>query len=256
MKSKPDISWHSQIDPDREYSQKEIITITKISQPTLSMAKVRGHIVTRSPPGERGWVVKGSDLVAWDSNRAVNLRKQKQTPKRSVSKKKTGVSKTTAAVAKPATVAVTAVNQKAKKPLVIQKKEPKALIVQDEPSSKKGSAPVKKTQSKSPDKTRTVSSRAEKTASTEKTSQKQPVKPKKPVSKENIQRDQQVAIPDDIPDRITALTMKKVVTQTQFGNDVGLPQKVIYEIATKKLNVLNPAVIQKIVATLKTYEST
>ncbi|MFH0966280.1 MAG: hypothetical protein V1862_01150, partial [Methanobacteriota archaeon] len=62
-------------------------------------------------------------------------------------------------------------------------------------------------------------------------------------------------IPDDIPDRINALTLKKKITQTEFGNAVDMPQKLIYEISTRKLKELSPENIQKITVALKKFES-
>ncbi|MFH0967096.1 MAG: hypothetical protein V1862_05385, partial [Methanobacteriota archaeon] len=75
-KTDGDTAWHVLIEPDREYTQKEIIGITNISQPTLSMAKARGHIMTSVPAGERGWVVRGADLLAWDNARAIHAEKK------------------------------------------------------------------------------------------------------------------------------------------------------------------------------------
>jgi len=231
-----DSSWHALIEPNREYTQKEIIGITKISQPTLSMAKVRGHIITKDQPGKRGWVVLGSELLKWDSNRARNA------PKKSVPAKKTPVVKKPAAkkpapktaVAKPAVKSLTVVeSSKAKKPAAPAKKTVKAPATSTKTSTKTSTA-TKKVVKTAPSKTTTPA--------------------KKPVTKRS-DADIQTSIPNDIPGRISALTMKKVVTQTQFGHEVGLPQKVIYEITTKKRKELSPATIQKITTVLKKYES-
>jgi membrane-associated protease RseP (regulator of RpoE activity) len=220
------------------------------------MAKVRGHIVTRSPPGERGWVVKGSDLIAWDSARAIYARKPKG-GSRKVLPKKTPISKKHVSLqAKPAASAVTVDNKRGKSPLVVQKKEKKSLAVQEKPSQKKIPVPVKKGSAiESPAKGKAVAIAAEKKVSAGKKGVKLGGRSRKTAAPAIIKKEQQVPIPDDIPDRITALTLKKVVTQTQFGIDVGLPQKAIYEITSRKLNVLNPAIIQRIITTLKSYES-
>ena len=242
----PDGSWHALIDPDREYTQKEIIGITKISQPTLSMAKVRGHIVTKDQPGKRGWVVLGSDLLNWDNARAKKgIKKSVNTPKSSksaaVSKpvaSKPVVSKSgkKASISRPSPKAL-AVPESSKtgKTIVVPKKETKALTVQSSSKTTKSGAAVKKVV------------KAPVTAKTTKSPKVQPA-PKN-------ETEMQVPIPGDIPNRISSLTLKKVVTQTQFGHDVGLSQKVIYEITTKKRKELTSPTIQKIEAALKKYES-
>lgn len=230
-----DSSWHALIEPNREYTQKEIIGITKISQPTLSMAKVRGHIITKDQPGKRGWVVLGSELLKWDSNRGRNAPK-KSTPAKKTSAPKKPAAKKPApktAVAKPAVKSLTVVeSSKTKKPAAPAKKTVKAPATSAKTT--KTSAAAKKVVKSAPSKTTTPA--------------------KKPVAKRS-DADIQTSIPNDIPGRISALTMKKVVTQTQFGHEVGLPQKVIYEITTKKRKELNPATIQKITTVLKKYES-
>jgi len=245
-----EISWHGLIDPNREYSQKEIVGITKISQPTLSMAKVRGHIVTRSPPGVRGWVVKGSDLLAWDKGRTINTGKKAVKPAGATAKKVPEKSSKTVkeqGTPKKSSVALTADVQKGKKPLVVQKKETKGLTVQSSTTTTKPTSGAKKPV-KTPLKATTAKPVVKKTVPA-------PIKgigAKKTVDTRKTSGDQ-VSIPDDIPDRITDL--KKVVTQTQFGHDVGLPQKVIYEITTRKQNFINPAILAKITTVLKKYES-
>jgi hypothetical protein len=240
-----DSSWHPLIEPNREYTQKEIIGITKISQPTLSMAKVRGHIVTKEQPGKRGWVVLGSELIRWDKGRARNAPKKsvKTTKPAPASKKPVSPSKKaatkpvkSAAVSKPAPKAL-AVSPSAKtgKKVAVPKKETKALTVQSSAKAVKTSTAAKKPMKP------VVAAKSTR------------VVKKAPVKKTGS--DIHSPIPNDIPGRISALTMKKVVTQTQFGHDVGLPQKVIYEITTRKRKELNPSTIQKINATLKKYES-
>lgn len=247
-----DSSWHVMIDPTREYTQKEIIAITRISQPTLSMAKVRGHIVTKMPAGKRGWVVLGSDLLAWDAARAIHNEK-KSTP---ATKKATPVKAKAPAKKAPAQKKVAAAKPKV---VAIQKAETKAITVS--PAVKAAKKPAAKPATKAP----------AKTIAAPKTQAKAPVKPaaaKKPVKKPVVKTaksaaktaakpgsESSVPIPNDIADRINALTAKKKVTQTQFGTDVDLPQKVIYEISTRKLKELSPAVIQKINVALKKYES-
>ena len=100
------------------------------------------------------------------------------------------------------------------------------------------------------------------------TTVKAPVKAKKPVKPVKIPApstakkvesmsfsDDLIAIPNDIPDRINALTTKKKVTQTNLGKEVDLSQKVIHEIATRKMKDLNKDKIKKITLALKKYES-
>lgn len=235
-----DSSWHVLIDSDREYTQKEIIAITKISQPTLSMAKVRGHIVTKVPVGKRGWVVLGSDLLTWDNGRAIHTDQKPVTGAKKAVVAKKSVKKAQpqkkAAPAKAQVVSAEASSKPAKS-VAVQKVGTKALTSTTSaktvkpvakpaaPSAKPAKAPVKST-------AKSV---------------------KKPVSKTGSET--QALIPDDIADRINALTVNKKVTQTQFGNEVDLPQKVIYEIASKKLKEISPASIQKIITVLKKYES-
>lgn len=232
-----DSSWHALIEPNREYTQKEIIGITKISQPTLSMAKVRGHIITKEQPGKRGWVVLGSELLKWDNGRAKNAKKSAPSVKKpaaSTATAKKPIKKT--AVSKPAPKSL-AVPQSTKtgKTVVVAKKETKALTVKAATKTSKTSAAAKK-----PVKTQVAAKPAK-------------VVKKPPVKKTGNEIN--APIPNDIPNRISALTLKKIVTQTQFGHDVGLPQKVIYEITTRKRKELNPETIQKISAALKKYES-
>lgn len=236
-----DASWHALIDPDREYTQKEIIGITKISQPTLSMAKVRGHIVTKAQQGKRGWVVLGSDLLNWDNARAKKATKKPvktSKPLKSDAASKPIVSKSgkRSPGSKSASKAL-AVPESSKtgKTIVVPKKETKALTVQSSSKITKPGAAVKK---------------VVKTPSALKTKKTVRVQPGTKIETEML-----VPIPGDIPDRISTLTLKKVITQTQFGHEVGLSQKVIYEITTKKRKELTPPTIQKIEAALKKYES-
>lgn len=236
-KSAPDSSWHALIEPGREYTQKEIIGITKISQPTLSMAKVRGHIVTKEQVGKRGWVVLGSELLKWDNGRGKNAARKTGKPAKPATPKKVAKSKIVkkAVVAKPAPKAL-AVSESVRtgKTVTVPKKETKALAVQPSAKATKISGSSKKVM-KSP-----VAGKGTKAVR------------KPPARKDDVEIN--AIIPNDIPGRISALTLKKVVTQTQFGHDVGLPQKVIYEITTKKLKELNPTTIQKITTVLKKYE--
>lgn len=67
--------------------------------------------------------------------------------------------------------------------------------------------------------------------------------------------DSLVLIPKDIPNRINNLTLKKKVTQTQLGKEVDLSQKVIHEIATRKMKDINKDTLSKIVTVLKKYET-
>jgi hypothetical protein len=229
QKKEADTAWHVLIEPNREYTQKEIIGITKISQPTLSMAKARGHIVTRVPAGQRGWVVLGSDLLTWDRARAIHQDRKKpaSTKKTATGKKKTAgktVKRQLVQAAKQNEVDVQS-QAKATKSLIVQKKETRALT--------SASAPTKA---------------VTKSGISKKGTKTQPAK--------KIQSENQILIPDDIPGRITALTQKRKITQTQFGNEVDLPQKVIYEISTRKMKELSPVHIQKITAVLQKYEST
>lgn len=228
-KKGPDFSWHGLIDPAREYTQKEIIGITGISQPTLSMAKVRNHIITKPQPGKRGWVVTGSDLIAWDTARAKNAPKNLNRSAGSAPKKP--AAKTS--VGKPAakSLAIEESSRTGRKVAVIAKG---SKAVQAVKPSKPAAAPKPPAKKPVPAKTSATV--------------------KKPAAKK-ADSEIHAPVPADIPDRISALTMKKIVTQTQFGHDVGLPQKVIYEITTKKRKELNPEIIQKITATLKKYES-
>lgn len=112
-----------------------------------------------------------------------------------------------------------------------------------------------------------VTNEISKTASVQ-TTVKAPVKAKKPVKPVKTTApsaakkigsksfsDDLIAIPNDIPDRINALTTKKKVTQTNLGKEVDLSQKVIHEIATRKVKDLNKEKIKKITLALKKFES-
>ena len=72
---------------------------------------------------------------------------------------------------------------------------------------------------------------------------------------QNVSSDAPVAIPSNFADRINALTAKKKITQTQFGLEVDLPQKVIYDLSERKVKTLSLEKIQKITTVLKKYES-
>ena len=238
VKGESDTAWHVLIEPDREYTQKEIIGITKISQPTLSMAKARGHIITRVPAGERGWVVLGSDLLTWDRGRAIHTEKKTVVnSKKKTPAKKSPVKKGTGQLVRAGTQKALVVQtpSKTSKTLTVQKKETRALATTP-PSSQSVKSP----------------------AVVRKGGKSQAIPPKKvvkvqPVTK--LRSESQTLIPDDIPDRINSLTLEKKLTQTQFGNEVDLPQKVIYEITSRKLKELSPVSLQKITTVLKKYES-
>ncbi len=239
-KTETGTSWHVLIEPDRKYTQKEIIGITNISQPTLSMAKARGHIVTSVPVGERGWVVRGSDLLTWDSARAIHADKKPAAAKKKTTpaKKKTPVktSKTQQVQADKSKVLVqTPVKTTA---VTVQKKEPKALTTQVPAKTVKTPVAPKKVVSKVVKTAPAAQIKAVKTPAVPKTQSRNP----------NL-------IPNDVPDRINALTQKKKITQTEFGNAVDMPQKMIYEISTRKLKELSPENIQKITSALKKFES-
>lgn len=75
---------------------------------------------------------------------------------------------------------------------------------------------------------------------------------KKPVSQ--AFSDNFMAIPADFAERITALTSKKKITQTQLGKEVDLSQKVIHEIVSGKLKDLDKEKVRMIAAVLKKYE--
>lgn len=249
-KKSSDSSWHVLIDPGREYTQKEIIALTKISQPTLSMAKVRGHIVTKVPAGKRGWVVLGSDLLVWDNARAIHTdQRTVASAKKAAQGKAKDPVKKVQAQKKPVPAKAKAVEGEAPanttKAVAVQKVGTKALTVQE--SVKAVTTPAK-TPAKDPAK---APAKPKKTVKAPVATTGKGVR--KPVSKDSSET--QVAVPADLADRINALTAMKKITQTQFGIEVDLPQKVIYEISTKKLKELSPASIQKITTVLKKYES-
>ena len=64
-----------------------------------------------------------------------------------------------------------------------------------------------------------------------------------------------VEIPQEISDRINALTAKKVVTQTQLGKEADLTQKKIHEIASRKVKDLHQDVINRLITVIKKYEA-
>ena len=64
-----------------------------------------------------------------------------------------------------------------------------------------------------------------------------------------------VEIPQEISDRINALTSQKIVTQTQLGKETELSQKKIHEIASRKVKDLNQDVINRLNTVIKKYET-
>jgi DNA-binding Xre family transcriptional regulator len=64
-----------------------------------------------------------------------------------------------------------------------------------------------------------------------------------------------VEIPQEISDRINALTAQKKVTQTQLGKETDLSQKKIHEIASRKVRDLHQDVINRLTAVIKKYET-
>jgi len=65
-----------------------------------------------------------------------------------------------------------------------------------------------------------------------------------------------VEIPQEIADRINALTAQKKVTQTQLGKETDLSQKKIHEIASRKVKDLNKEILSRLSAVIKKYEAT
>lgn len=245
-KERSDYSWHALIDPNREYTQKEINSITKIPPSTLSTAKSRGYIPTKFRVGKRGWVVLGSDLLTWDAERAIHSvkdlivtgEKKKAVKSKTPERKESVQKKSKPAKSKTFTIQTPV---KTTKELTVQKSETKDLALPVSPKTTPTPVP-------SPTNTPLKSKRTVKAPA-----ESQGTRGKKSGSKTSIET--HVPIPDDIADRINTLTTKKKVNQTQFGDEVDLPQEVIYEISTRKLKKLSPERIQKMVTVLKKYES-
>ena len=227
-----DFSWQVLIDPNQEYTTKEVSSLTKIPPSTLSTAKGKGLLVTKNVIGKRGWVVLGSDLLVWDQARPINAAKNPV-----VSKGKEPVD---------SKAPVKNVHEQKKS----QPTKSKSLVVQT-PVNITTALTVQKDETKDLTTPALVKSKPKKSV-------KAPVvvtgtEVKKPGSK--TPSETFVLIPEDIIDRINALWAKKKVNLTQFGNEVDLPMELIYDISSRKLKTLSQTSIQKISTGLEKYES-
>ncbi|HWQ67970.1 MAG TPA: hypothetical protein VN372_14015 [Methanospirillum sp.] len=302
-----DPAWYASIDLNRYYTQKEIVDITKISQPTLSMAKIRGHVIIKGSPGQRRWWVLGSELIAWDRSRAkieerIRAKKEKESADGAVKSPKAQAKRSPSAkkAAKPPVKAVkkasepqkdtvdltsqsssnqvkkpAPVSSQTKKTAVVSKNEKTALVVQapvkagKKPVAAKPSTPAADVKAPAKAGKKPVGAKPATPAagvkavkksvaakpSTPTAGVKAPAKAVKKAPATQPRGEIQIPIPKNMPDRIEALTSKKVITQTELGQEVDLPQKVIYEISTRKMKTAQEQVVQKIDSLLKKYES-
>lgn len=110
---------------------------------------------------------------------------------------------------------------------------------------------------KIPTKAASATSDAKKSAAARKPVKTSAASAKKPAAKAGSKSvlEDIIEIPQDIADRINALTQQKKVTQTQLGKETDLSQKKIHEIAARKVKDLNKDIIARLTAVIKKYEA-
>lgn len=222
--SRPDEPQMSDIPKIVDIQAKQIYQLNKtVSSLQEELKEIRGMI--RSNEGT------GTEVKPAQSAKTSAPARVKATEKKVPTPKKAPVAVSKAPTKAPA---------RTSKALTVQENETKAITVK--PAAKKATTPTKKPvkptalKETGESKVATPARRGRKTAQT-------------------VSSEAPVAIPSNIADRINALTTKKKITQTKFGEEVDLPQKVIYDISERKLKTLSLEKIQKITAVLKKYES-